>query len=401
LELYKHVGVIQGVKGDRSVEGDLKILQICAAYKPAFIYGGPTMSVSMLAEQLARAGISTEVFTTTANGKNELQVSPTQPTMVDGVSVRYFRRVTKDHTHFSPSLLKQLWKESLDFDLIHIHAWWNLVSIFACMIALMRNVPVLVSPRGTLSEYSFQNKNIGIKWAIHNLLGKYLLNRCYIHVTSERENNTVRCLIHPKSITVQPNFVKLPAKIALRNNIASSCLRLLFFSRIEEKKGLDILFDAVAKVAVPFKLTIAGDGDKDYIEHLKTIAVNNNIADKINWAGFYNENKFDVLRQHDLFVLPSYDENFGNTVIESLSVGTPVLISEQVGLADYVKKNNLGWVCQTNPVSISNSINKIASNHQHDLQRISKDAPGIIYTDFNEDNLVKKYISMYENLIAK
>ncbi len=169
----------------------------------------------MLTEQLAKTGISTEVFATTANGKTELPVSPGQTTTVDGVSVRYFGRITKDHTHFSPSLLKQLWKESPDFDLIHIHAWWNLVSIFACMVALRRKVRVLVSPRGTLSEYSFQNKNIGIKWAIHNLLGKYLLNRCHIHVTSERENKATQHLIHPKSITELPNFVKLPGRMQL------------------------------------------------------------------------------------------------------------------------------------------------------------------------------------------
>ena len=69
------------------------------------------MSVSMLSEQLVNAGFSIEVFATTANGKTELNVTPGQPTLVDGVWVRYFKRVTKDHSHFSPALLKTLWKE--------------------------------------------------------------------------------------------------------------------------------------------------------------------------------------------------------------------------------------------------------------------------------------------------
>ena len=88
-------------------------------------------------------------------------------------------------------------------------------------------------------------------------------------------------------------------------------------------------------------------------------------------------------------------------VIESLSVGTPVLISEQVGLADYVKKNNFGWICQTNPVSISSAINEMGKNHKADLSRIRKNAPGIIYEDFNENNLVKKYITLYDQLIKQ
>jgi glycosyltransferase involved in cell wall biosynthesis len=359
------------------------------------------MSVSMLSEQLANAGVLTEVFTTTANGKTELPVSQGQPVNVDGVTVRYFKRVTKDHSHFSPALLKTLWKEAPGFDLIHIHAWWNLVSLFSCMIALTRKVPVLVSPRGTLSPYSFRNKHIGPKWFIHHFSGKRLLNKSHVHVTSQRENDAILKLIFPKSITILPNFVKLPAQKQLAKNEPGSPIKLLFFSRIEEKKGLEILIDALPPITVPYTLTIAGDGDENYIASLKTMAAKNHTGDKINWAGFHNDNKFALLHQHDLFVLPSHDENFGNTVIESLSVGTPVLISEHVGLADYVVKNNLGWVCQTNPASLSRTITDIAKNHRDELDRIRKDAPGIIDNDFNEDNLVKKYISIYNQLIKQ
>jgi glycosyltransferase involved in cell wall biosynthesis len=161
------------------------------------------------------------------------------------------------------------------------------------------------------------------------------------------------------------------------------------------------LIPALTMVAVPYSLTVAGDGDENYIASLKKIAVDNHVDDKINWIGFRNENKFDLLHEHDLFVLPSYDENFGNTVIESLSVGTPVLISEQVGLADYVTENNLGWLCQTNAASVGSLINDIAQNRVAELGRIRKNAPGIIYNDFDENNLVKRYITMYDQLIKK
>jgi glycosyltransferase involved in cell wall biosynthesis len=378
----------------------VRVLQICAAYKPAYIYGGPTMSVSMLSEQLAKIGVDTEVYATTANGKTELPVIPGVPITVDGVTVTYFKRITKDHTHFSPSLLKKLWKEAPKFDVIHIHAWWNLVSLFACLIALVRNVTVVVSPRGTLSSYSFNNKNIGVKQLIHSLLGKPMLNKCYLHVTSERERAAIAGLIDSKSITVLPNFVKLQAyKSSLRAK-KDDVLRLIFFSRVEEKKGLDLLLDALVNVTVPYQLTIAGDGDEDYVESLKTMATNNHIDDKISWIGFQSENKFDVLAEHDLFVLPSYDENFGNAVIESLSVGTPVLISEQVGLVDYVIKNKLGWVCKTSATSIAGAINSMAVNKAA-LQQIEDIAPGIIYEDFNENNLVKRYVAFYNQLIKK
>ncbi|MDB4919650.1 XrtY-associated glycosyltransferase XYAG1 [Mucilaginibacter sp.] len=375
----------------------MKILQICAAYKPAYIYGGPTMSVSMLGEQLAKAGVYTEAYATTANGKGELPVNPGELVNVDGVRVTYFKRITKDHSHFSPALFKRLWKEAQGFDVIHIHAWWNLVSLFSCLIALVRKVPVVVSPRGTLSSYSFQNKNIGKKWLIHHLLGKLLLNRCHIHVTSNQEGEAANSILIPKSIIDLPNFVKLPVTSPLFNR-SSGIFRLIFLSRIEAKKGLDILINALPLLTFPYKLTIVGDGDINYVNDLKALAKKNANEENIRWMGFQNEDKFKLLFENDLLVLPSHDENFGNVIIESLSQGTAVLVSPFVGLSDYVTENNLGWQCELNPASVSNRINFIHQK-QDALNFIRENAPARINADFDEGNLIKRYMDMYNNIV--
>jgi glycosyltransferase involved in cell wall biosynthesis len=376
----------------------LRILQINASYKPAFIYGGPTMSVSMLAEQLVKAGVSVMVLTTTANGEDELPVQMNKPVLIDGVNTIYFKRLTKDHTHFSPALLRKVWKEVKNYDVVHIHAWWNLVSVLSCLIAVRRKVPVVLSPRGTLSNYSFHNKNNKIKDLIHRYLGEPLLKRSFIHTTSKNELLAIKSIVQPKGLFNIPNFIKLAAVKPPIPHSQTDHLKLLFFSRIEEKKGLDILLDALKTVTTPWYLTIAGSGDEAYINELKELATENNIADKINWAGFFNEDKFQLLQQHDVMILPSHDENFGNVVIESLSVGTPVLITENVGLADYVKKNNLGWVCEKNASSVSERINLIG-NQKEVLEEIRDRAPGKILADFEETKLVRKYIDMYNQII--
>lgn len=355
------------------------------------------MSVSMLAEQLVKAGIVAEGYATTANGKTELPVALDTPAIVDGVKVTYFKRLTKDHSHFSPALLRQLWKQAKSFDVIHIHAWWNLVSLFSCLVALLRNVPVVVSPRGTLSPYSFQNKNIGFKWFIHHLLGKPLLKRCHIHVTSSREAEAITKIIAPKSIISVPNFVKLPEQ-AFTADRKPGVFRLIFFSRIEEKKGLDILLNALPALTFPYKLTIAGDGDITYIETLKTLAETNGSAANIWWAGFRGDDKFRLLAENDLLVLPSHDENFGNVVIESLSEGTAVLLSPFVGLTDYVKENKMGWECEINAHAFANLINYIQSRPD-ELKYIRTNAPVKIRTDFDQGRLVKKYVDLYNDII--
>ena len=375
----------------------MKILQLSPSYKPAYIYGGPTMSISMLSEQLVAAGKGVTVYATTANGLTELPVEIAKPVLVDGVQVIYFKRVTKDHTHLSPSLLTHLWRTARDYDVIHIHAWWNLVSVLGCFVALIRKVPVIVSPRGTLSNYSFQNKNNNIKSQMHSWLGKPLLKNCFIHTTSNHERDVLKAMLPGNTIFNIPNFINL-VKNKFSGYQLTDHLRLIFFSRIEEKKGLDVLLDALKSVSIPYKLTIAGDGNSEYVSQLKKMALDNGVAAQIDWIGFQTDNKYQLLYDHDVMILPSYDENFGNVVIESLSVGTPVLVSKAVGLADYVDQNRLGWLCETNPASVSAAINNLASQ-KAGIIRIKEYAPGKISADFNYANLAKRYIDMYTRVI--
>ena len=376
----------------------MKILHINASYKPAYIYGGPTMSVSKLCEQLTLAGCDITVLTTTANGKDELSVEAGKEIVIDGVNVTYFKRITKDHTHYSPHLLKKMRKLVKQFDAVHIHAWWNLVSVLACRVAIANKVPVIVSPRGTLSAYSFTNRNSLPKRLIHGLLGKRLIQQSFVHVTSEREKAAIGQLVNSKGIYNIPNFISLPAEpngVLIDKNRS---LKLLFFSRIEEKKGLEILLQALANIGVDYTLTIAGDGQPEYIESLKLSAEKIGITKNVSWIGFQGPNKFEVLQQHDVMILPSYDENFGNVVIESLSVGTAVIISENVGLADYVRQNKFGWVVKNDASAFAEIIAKL-SEQSDILTAIRQQAPGTIRKDFEEENLRSKYLKMYSEII--
>ena len=372
----------------------MKVLHINASYKPAYIYGGPTYSVSKLCKQLVKNGCNIEVFTTTANGTTELPVIKNIPQQVDGVSVRYFKRFSKDHSHFSPYLLITLWNDIRSFEVVHIHAWWNLVSILSCLIAHIRGVPVVLSPRGTLSPYSFAKGNRMIKQFFHFSAGRFLLNRCHIHTTSEREEQAITQLLKPLSVFNSYNLVNLPAHLPLRLK-ENSPLRLLFLSRIQQKKGIELLFKAISELKFPYQLSMAGDGDKAYLKKIKKLSLRYQIAAHISWLGFRDLNKFELMAQHHVLVLPSYDESFGNVVIESLSVGTAVLISNKVGLATFVRKNNLGWICKTSSESVRDSLSKIYGSPGM-LDIIAEYAPAMIVSQFNDDKLIGPYLQLYQ-----
>jgi len=357
------------------------------------------MSVSSLSEQLVKAGHDVSVFTTTANGDGELSVEANSPGIIDGVNVIYFDRITKDHTHFSPKLLLAVSKQAKTFNVVHIHAWWNLVSVFSCIIALTKGVKVVVSPRGTLSKYSFTHKSGFLKSIFHQIIGKKLLSKCAIHATSVSELQELTDLIKPKQVFNIPNFIHLPLIEQQTKDNDGERIKLLFLSRIDEKKGLDILINALALVNIPWSLSIVGDGDVRYIESLKKIAIAKKIDQHISWLGFRQSDKFEIYQQHDLFVLPSHNENFGNVVLESLSVGTAVLLSKHVGLSDYVSKENLGWVFDLNEVSLKNTI-QLAADQKTKRDTIQRNAPMLIRSHFSDAVLVERCEEMYQQIIA-
>lgn len=382
----------------------MKIIQICAAYKPAYIYGGPTMSVSKLSEELVKAGQDVTVLATTANGPSELNVPVGVAQIVDGVKVFYFKRLTKDHTHFSPALLLNLHRIILAEKkadrknelIIHIHAWWNLVSIFSCWIAKLHGVKVVLSPRGMLTSYSLTNRNSKFKDSIHLFLGKSLLKYCHIHATSTKEKRDVEKTCETNGFSIIPNFVRFP-KVKDTRLETSDTYRILFLSRVEEKKGLELLFEALSKTTIKWHLKIAGNGALGYCESLKRLAQQLSIDSHITWLGHVsNDEKFKLIAQHDLLALTSYNENFANVVIESLAMGTPVLLSEEVGLADYVKENDFGWISNLKIEEIANTL----ESSFRDLAKrthIRLHAPNVIQKDFAEKLLVDDYVHMYAN----
>ncbi len=376
------------------------ILHINASYKPAYVYGGPTISVSNLCEELAKSN-TVEVYTTTANGKSELSVQTGVKLLMDGVAVTFFSRLSKDHTHFSPALILHYIQNIRKFDIIHVHAWWNTVSVLCLILGVLLGKTLIFSPRGTLSPYSFRSKNDFIKRLIFNI-GKPFLNRCHFHVTSELEEQHTLKLLTPKSIHIIPNLIQLPEQKSKMKPVfipgmeeKPGTFKLFFISRIDEKKGLELLFSSLRYVNYDWQLSIAGNGEKGYVDKLVRLSKEYKIEEHISWIGFLdNQVKFKLMKEQDLLVLPSYDENFANIVIECLSTGTPVLLSENVGLSRFVEQHNLGWAFKRTEEELIKHLNKM-SGLRMELMEIRKRSPEVISDLFKPEILIKDYLKMY------
>lgn len=374
----------------------MKILHIVPSYKPAYIYGGPIESVSKLCEGLAAAGHEVDVFTTTANGKTELDIEAGVPVDVDGVKVTYFKRITKDHTHISPDLWKHLYAKVQDYDIVNIQSWWSILVIAAACICHFKKVKVVLSPRGMLSPYIFNSGSSGAKRIIHSTIGKWALSKCWLHATADAEYEECQQVISNWKGFIAPNNVTLPDYPLLKQE--NEVFTMIFMSRVHPKKGIDILLDAVSRLPFPFLLKIAGSGEEDYLRSLEDKAAELGIEKSVEWMGWVDrKDKFKALMEADLFTLVSLNENFANVVIESLHMGTPVLISKEVALSAFVKKQNLGWITSLNADEVAETI----INARADLEKlkwIQENGRQVIAESFAEKVLIGQYVQQYQKI---
>ena len=356
------------------------------------------MSISKLCESLSKKnGVTIKLLTTNANGSEDLPVTVGKEVIVDGVSVTYFKRITGDPHESSPQLWKYLFSHAKDYDIVHIHAWWNLVAVLSALLCIIKGSKIIVSPRGMLSQYILQTNNSRQKRFLHSLLGKYLLSKSYYHATSDQEYHECKHLIKGWQGFTIPNIVELPL-IAISKPL-NEVFTIGFLSRIDPKKGIEFVFEAIRQSSFPVHFKIAGKGDEAYIAELKQLAATLQIADKIEWLGWKGpEDKFHELMSFDLFVLSSYNENFANVVIEALYMGTPVCISEHVGLAHFVEKHNLGWVTALTTTSVQKAISD-AYFDTDKRRRIEKEGRQVILSEFSEDVVVQHYIDMYKAVL--
>lgn len=375
----------------------MKILHIVPSYKPAYIYGGPIESVSKLCEGLVYAGHDVDVFTTTANGKVELDVTQGKPVDVDGVKVTYFKRVTKDPTHVSPALWKHLWMNANTYDIVNIQSWWSILVIVAACICHFRGVKVVISPRGMLSPYIFNSGNIKKKRFIHSSIGRWALSKAWFHATAEAEVAECIEVIPGWKGFMIANNVTLPELPVVKKE--KNVFTLIFMSRVHRKKGIETLLNAIQGLSFPVVLQIAGSGDAEYTIKLKELVKELGIEDKVEWLGWVDRNsKFEILMHADLFVLASLNENFANVVLESLHMGTPVMVSKEVALSKFVADHKVGWVSSL----ATNDVTKKIIEAKNDMDRrhwIEQNGRRIIAENFSEKVLIDQYISHYKNVI--
>ncbi len=387
----------------------MRILQVVNFFKPSWESGGPARSCYEISKELVRRGHEVTVYTTDGF-KYRLDVAKNKPVMVDEIKVYYFRNISNYLSRnfvlpipcYSPFVAR---KEIKNFDVIHIHEYRTPLAAIVGHYARKYKIPYVLQPRGSMPRFSksLQKRIFDVLFGY-----KIIKNSSKIIASSKIEseqydnvfsgNKKVVCI--PNGINLE-EYKNLPKKGEFRKKykIKKTEKIILYLGRVHERKGLDLLIEIFAdlsKKSDNLKLVIAGPDD-GYLNNLKKLAKNLRIENKVLFIGpVFEREKLKVYVDSDVFVLPSKDkyESFGNVVIESLACGTPVIVTDNCGVSEYINKK-IGFVVKYNKEQLSRAINSILIDDKK-REKMSKNAK-IFIRQFSWGNVVEGIEKIYKN----
>lgn len=389
----------------------MKILQIIPSI--SLVYGGPSQMVLGLSSALARSGVQVTILTTDANGdagQAPLPVPLGVPIEQDGYEIIYFRCSPFRRYKFSIELLTWLWRNADRYDIAHIHALFSPVTSLAATIARIKGLPYVLRPLGTLDPADLQKKR-QIKQLYAQVLERpNLAGAAALHFTSDQEAKVSERFGTQCTDWIYPLGVQLPtaersvAETKTVLNLPNDRPILLFMSRIDPKKGLDLLIPALEKLSqtTPFHLVLAGGNPQDssYETQIQQRIQASLLSDCTTITGFVSSSlKTELLQIADLFLLPSYYENFGIAVAESMCVGTPVMISNQVHIWQQIEQSESGWICECTTDSVFNTI-QIALKDHHELRYRGLQAQDYARKHYSWDAIASQLCQRYQEVIG-
>ncbi|MDI6717456.1 MAG: glycosyltransferase [Patescibacteria group bacterium] len=388
----------------------MKILHIVPTYYPAVRYGGPIKSEYELNKWLVKKGADVTVYTTNLDGKGVLDVSLGKEVIIDGVKVYYFP-ITFRSWQYSWQLHRALAKNVQNFDLIRITSVFLAVSTLGAYYAKKFKKPYVISPRGSLMKEPLIRKSSLKKKIYLNLVEKRNLKDAIINFTTEMEKKEYLDLNFPlKNSIITPNgidvneFSKKVPQGFFRNKfkISNDKKIILSLGRLNWKKGFDTFIPAFAKIIKKEPkavLVIAGGDDEGYGQKIKSQISNLKIEDKTIFTGMLaGDDKIAVYQDSNIFVLPSYSENFGNVVLEAAYFGLPVVVTKGVAVGLEFEKAGAGIAVEKNVQELAEAILKILKNSGLG-KKMGIVGKKFVETEFSWLKITENFIKKYSDLL--
>ncbi|MBD3380279.1 MAG: glycosyltransferase [Candidatus Omnitrophica bacterium] len=380
----------------------MKILHAIASIDPS--YGGPAFALRGLLGELDKQGVRQTILTCSQGRKkdvcNEKHFTGADIIWSTPLVSRYF------WSPFLPSKLKKLLKR---YDVVHVHGLFNGLVYDVCRNSAGMSVPYIIRPFGTMSAYCMKKSRLKKRCSLFFGEKSNIEKAGAIHFTTIAEKIRAQDNFKFGYSFVIPNGIDhefLYKKTGNRNPERKNETVFLFLGRVSPIKGLDVFIPAFMKWAKNQKgsrpvLIIAGPEEEHYKTALNNYLNKDKEQPSVVFKGpVYGEKKKEVLQQADAVVLPSYHENFGMSIIEGMSCGKPVLVSDKVDLSGEIEKHSAGRVFSLEEVSICRELDSFVAQ-KNEWKDMGESGMEWVRKHCDWGIIGRKILSEYEKVIKK
>jgi glycosyltransferase involved in cell wall biosynthesis len=396
----------------------MKILHVIPSISPSL--GGPPQVALNLVWALRESGVEAEIITTNYDGSSSMNFPLNQ--RVDypfkaheevTVPVWFlpFQPPALKEFIFSPALTRWMWQHIQNYDVLDNHYLFSYAPTCAAAIARLKKIPYTIRTMGQLTPWALAQSQLK-KQIYTTLVERTNLNHAAaIHCTSIAEAEDVRnfgittpTVTLPLGVHSSTACPDARSRLRAQYNISSEVPIVLFLSRLHYKKRPDLLLQSLSQLKEQgqrFHLIMAGSGDPDYEMELKSLAASLNITDRVSFPGLVLEEAKDLLLQGaNLFVLPSFSENFGIAVAEALSAGLPVVITPDIQISSDIMAANAGLVVQGEVEALTNAIAQLLNSPQL-RDQLGKNGQRLAKQHYSWITIAKQLIPIYERIAAR
>ena len=379
-----------------------KVLIFISHYLPGYKMGGPLNSVLNIVNNLS-INFDFYIITSDRDLGDETpykNIVLNQWTNVRGSKVLYIRDGVKGFKDILISI------NATNFDSIYLNSFFefkfSIYIVFLRYFKLIKANKLILAPRGEFYKealgFKKQKKYFYLKLI---KFFKIYKNICW-HSTVESETDEIIKLFTPKS-----NIKKASVLSDISNNLkkikeplfefGEDVLKVIFLSRISKDKNIIFIFNVLEKVKKDLEFHIYGPiEDKDIwaecLSRMKKLP--NNIIVKYN-GSVEKQNVKTILSKYDIFFLPTHRENFGHIISESLSVGTPVLISKNTPWLNLEEKK-LGWDIDLKNISSYVQVIESYNDQSNEFKKYKrKKVIEHFATNVNFSSIVKENIYLF------
>lgn len=363
--------------------------------------------VSLAVAEIAAMNAEDGMLPTIAFGAPEGAVEETElvwAAQYPNVVFRGFPYSFPSRFEASAALIEWLTNHVHEFDMMHAHSAYSLMSLQACSIAISADLPYAIRSLGSMDPHDLTKKS-SVKYHVFASWVERILNGArFIQCTGSRDEASIEKLAARPATRILPLPARTPetkgdrARFRQSLGIPEEAFVFLFLSRIDGTKGIELLLSAMVQLAAEYpdaRLIIAGTGNDTFAREMAGLYGKSLLGGCIHFASSVSgETKADLFAGSDCYVLPARFENLGASVVEALSHGLPALVSEQVHIWEEIVEARAGWVCKCSSQSL------VAA-----MKGILKDRSGLAVTaswarslarDFEPQNLRPLYRAAYE-----